>query len=108
MKEFCDSMIVIPNENLLEIIDRKTGLKDSFKIVDNILAEAVRGTSGIMLNNNSGDINLDFADIKTVMQHKGLSIMSIGVSDTSASEAIANAISWYYSSLYNSPRLSTC
>lgn len=92
MAEVCDSRIVIPNENLLGIIDRKTGFKNSFKIVDTILSEAVQGISGIILNNSAGDINLDFADIKTVMQHKGLSLMSIGISETSAAEAINNAL----------------
>lgn len=92
LRKFCDSVIVIQNDNLLSIIDRRLGLKESFKVVDNILAEAVNGTAGVILSEGSNDINLDFADLKTVISHKGSSLMSIGYSNKSATEAIKEAL----------------
>ncbi len=94
LKKESDSIVVIPNEKLLSIIDRKLGLKDSFKIVDSVLAQAVSGTSGIILSSGENDINLDFADLKTVMQYKGMALMGVGehTGDNAAYEAIKTAI----------------
>ena len=94
LKQASDSIVVIPNDKLLSIIDRKLGLKDSFKIVDGVLAQAVSGTSGVILSNGDNDINLDFADLRTVMNHKGMALMGVGEheGDNAAYEAIKAAI----------------
>ncbi len=94
LKKESDSIVVIPNDKLLSIIDRKLGLKDSFKIVDGVLAQAVSGTSGVILSNGDNDINLDFADLQTVMNHKGMALMGVGEyeGDNAAYEAIKAAI----------------
>ena len=94
LKKESDSIVVIPNDKLLSIIDRKLGLKDSFKIVDGVLAQAVSGTSGVILSNGDNDINLDFADLQTVMNHKGMALMGVGEheGENAAYEAIKAAI----------------
>ncbi len=78
LKKESDSIVVIPNDKLLSIIDRRLGLKDSFKIVDGVLAQAVSGTSGVILSSGENDINLDFADLQTVMSHRGMALMGVG------------------------------
>jgi len=94
LKKESDSIVVIPNDKLLSIIDRKLGLKDSFKIVDAVLSQAVSGTSGVILSSGDNDINLDFADLRTVMDHKGMALMGVGEyeGDNAAYEAIKAAI----------------
>jgi len=94
LKKESDSIVVIPNDKLLSIIDRKLGMKESFKIVDSVLAQAVSGTSGVILSNGDNDINLDFADLQTVMSHKGMALMGVGEheGDNAAYEAIKAAI----------------
>lgn len=94
LKKESDSIVVIPNDKLLTIIDRKLGLKESFKIVDSVLAQAVSGTSGVILSSGENDINLDFADLKTVMSHKGMALMGVGEheGENAAYEAIKAAI----------------
>ncbi len=94
LRKESDSIVVVPNEKLLSIIDKKLGIKDSFKIVDGVLAQAVSGTAGVILSNGEFDINLDFADLKTVMSHKGVALMGVGEhqGDNAAYEAIKSAI----------------
>ncbi len=94
LKETSDSIVVIPNDKLLSIIDRKLGMKDSFKIVDSVLAQAVSGTSGVILSSGDNDINLDFADLQTVMSHRGMALMGVGEhqGENAAYEAIKAAI----------------
>lgn len=94
LKRESDSIVVIPNDKLLSIIDPKMGIKDSFKIVDSVLARAVSGTSGVILSSGENDINLDFADLQTVMSHRGLALMGVGEykGENAAYEAIKNAI----------------
>ena len=94
LKNESDSIVVIPNDKLLSIIDPKLGIKDSFKIVDSVLARAVSGTSGVILASGENDINLDFADLRTVMSHRGLALMGVGEykGENAAYEAIKNAI----------------
>jgi len=94
LKNESDSIVVIPNDKLLSIIDKSLGIKDSFKIVDGVLAQAVSGTSGIILSNGEYDINLDFSDLKTVMSHKGMALMGVGEfeGENAAYEAIKAAI----------------
>ncbi|MBD3798390.1 cell division protein FtsZ [Sulfuricurvum sp.] len=94
LKNESDCIVVIPNDKLLSIIDPKMGIKESFKIVDSVLARAVSGTSGVILASGDNDINLDFADLKTVMSHRGLALMGVGEykGENAAYEAIKNAI----------------
>ncbi len=94
LKKESDSIVVIPNDKLLSIIDRKLGMKESFKIVDSVLAQAVSGTSGVILSSGENDINLDFADLQTVMSHKGMALMGVGEheGENAAYEAIKTAI----------------
>ncbi len=94
LKKESDSIIVIPNEKLLSIVDKTLGIKESFKMVDNILARAVSGISNVILSRGEHDINLDFADVNTVMSHRGLALMGVGeaTGPSAAYEAIKNAI----------------
>ena len=94
LKKESDSIVVIPNDKLLAIVEKNLGIKDSFKIVDDVLARAVSGISGVILSYGQNDINLDFADVKTVMSHRGLALMGVGESQgsNSAYEAIKSAI----------------
>ncbi len=94
LRKESDSIVVIPNDKLLSIVDKDLGVKDSFKLVDNILSRAVSGMSSVVLSSGDNDINVDFADIQTIMSHKGMAILGVGESDgdESAVEAIKNAI----------------
>lgn len=94
LKKVSDSIIVIPNDRLMDVIDQDTGMQDAFKIVDNVLYQAVHGMSEVILKPGSGGINVDFADVKTVMQYKGLAIMGIGTAkgENASQEALENAI----------------
>lgn len=80
LKRESDSIIVVPNEKLLAISEKSMGLKESFKMVDDVLAQAVGGISKVILSHGDNDINLDFADVKTVMSHRGLALMGSGYS----------------------------
>jgi cell division protein FtsZ len=94
LRKVTDSIIVIQNDRLLEIVDKKIGMKDAFKIVDNVLYQAVNGMSEVILNPGNSDINTDFADIKTIMQHRGMALMGIGYGkgDNAAELALQSAI----------------
>jgi len=94
LKKESDSIVVIPNDKLLSIVDRNMGIKDSFKLVDSVLAQAVSGTSGVILASGANDINLDFADLQTVMSHRGMALMGVGThtGENAAYEAIKSAI----------------
>ncbi|MDU5325801.1 cell division protein FtsZ [Campylobacter ureolyticus] len=94
LKKECDSILVIPNQKLLSLIDKKAGIKESFKMVDDVLARAVGGMSSIILDSGDSDINLDFADVKKIMSHRGLALMGVGASEgeDAPKEAIQDAI----------------
>ncbi len=94
IKKVSDSIIIVPNDRLLDIIDENIGMKDAFKIIDNILYQAVNGMSEVILNPGNSDINTDFADVKTIMQHKGLALMGIGRAkgEDAALKALEDAI----------------
>jgi cell division protein FtsZ len=94
LKKVSDSIIIVPNDRLLEIIDESVGMKDAFKIIDNILYQAVNGMSEVILNPGNSDINTDFADVKTIMQHKGMALMGIGRAkgENAAQRALEDAI----------------
>ena len=84
LKKETDSIIVVPNERLLSIVEKNLGMRDSFRMVDNVLAQAVGGISNVILSHGANDINLDFADVKTVMSHRGLALMGVGESQGSS------------------------
>ncbi len=88
-----DTIITIPNDRVLQIIDKKTSLLDAFKIVDDVLRQGVQGISELITV--PGIINVDFADVKTIMRDTGSALMGIGVGsgDTRAVEAANAAIS---------------
>lgn len=93
LKENVDTLIVIPNQKLLTIAAEKTPLLETFKRADEVLLQAVKGISDLI--NIRGLINLDFADIRTVMAGKGLAIMGTGAArgDNRAVQAASLAIS---------------
>ncbi len=78
-----DSIVIIPNEKLLSIVEKNLGIKESFRLVDDVLSQAVSGISNVILSHGPNDINLDFADVKTVMSHRGLALMGSGRADGS-------------------------
>ena len=94
LRKESDSIVIIPNDKLLSIVDSKLGIKDSFKIVDDVLTRAVSGMSLVVLSSGQSDINVDFADVQTVMSHRGMALMGIGEStgEEAAIEAIKSAI----------------
>lgn len=94
LKKFSDSIIVIKNDRLREISDIDVTLKDGFSMVDNILYQAVNGMSEVILKPGSSDINVDFADVRTIMQHRGMALMGIGKGkgENAARDALENAI----------------
>ena len=77
MKESVDTLIVIPNDKLLEIVDKNTPMLEAFREADNVLRQGVQGISDLIAV--PGLINLDFADVKTIMSNKGSALMGIGV-----------------------------
>ncbi|MGG4490608.1 MULTISPECIES: cell division protein FtsZ [Bacillaceae] len=93
MKESVDTLIVIPNDRLLEIVDKNTPMLEAFREADNVLRQGVQGISDLIAV--PGLINLDFADVKTIMSNKGSSLMGIGVAtgESRAAEAAKKAIS---------------
>ena len=76
LKEAVDSLLVIPNDKLLEVVDRRTGIQDAFIVVDEVLLRGVQGISDIITK--PGVINVDFADVKSVMLGSGSAILGIG------------------------------
>ena len=79
LRECVDTVITIPNERLLSIIDRRTSLTDSFTLADDVLRQAIQGISDLILV--PGLINLDFADVKTIMSGMGVAMMGTGVAE---------------------------
>lgn len=88
-----DTLIVIPNQRLISLVDRSTSLVDAFKLADNVLLHATRGISDLITE--PGMVNLDFADVRTVMAAKGDALMGVGVGvgEHRAVEAAQQAIS---------------
>lgn len=76
LKEYVDSVIVVPNDKLLQVVGREVSLQDSFSIVDDVLLRGVQGISDIITV--PGIINVDFADVKSVMHSSGSALMGIG------------------------------
>lgn len=92
LKANVDTLIVIPNDKLLQIVDKKTTIPDALKKADEVLQQAVQGITDLITV--PGLINLDFADIKTVMENKGVAHIGIGtaIGDDKAIEAVQQAV----------------
>lgn len=92
LKENVDTLIVIPNDKLLEIVDRRTSMPDALKKADEVLQQAVQGITDLI--NLPALINLDFADVQTVMKDKGMAHIGIGTAkgDEKAIEAVKIAV----------------
>ncbi|MBA3369920.1 MAG: cell division protein FtsZ [Thermoleophilaceae bacterium] len=93
LREQVDTLIIIPNEKLLAIVERRTSIIDAFREADNVLRQGVQGITDLITT--PGLINLDFADVRTIMRDAGSALMGIGTSagENRASEAASNAIS---------------
>ena len=76
LREACDTVVVIPNERLLEVLDKNTSMLDAFKIADDVLRQGVQGICDLITE--PGLINVDFADVRTIMQGAGTALMGIG------------------------------
>src|SRR5437667_4394595 len=93
LREVVDTLIVIPNEKLLAVVERRTSMLDAFREADNVLRQGVQGITDLITV--PGLINLDFADVRTIMRDAGSALMGIGVAsgENRAAEAAKNAIS---------------
>ena len=93
MKEHVDTLVIIANNRLLEIVDKKTPMLQAFQEADNVLRQGVQGISDLITS--PGYVNLDFADVKTVMQTQGSALMGIGTAngENRTAEATKKAIS---------------
>jgi cell division protein FtsZ len=77
LRSCVDTLITIPNQRLLQVVDRRTSLRDAFSVADNVLRQAVQGISDLITT--PGLINLDFADMQTIMSGMGLAVMGTGI-----------------------------
>jgi cell division protein FtsZ len=93
LKQVVDTVITIPNDKLLHTVDRNTSMPQAFMLADEVLRQAVQGISDLILT--PGDINRDFADVKTVMSGMGMALLGTGIADgeSRAVEAAQQAIS---------------
>jgi cell division protein FtsZ len=87
LRQAVDTLIVIPNQRLLEVVDRRTTLKDAFRIVDDILRQAVQSISDLIVV--PGLVNLDFADVRTIMINRGKAIMGTGTAQGETRAVVA-------------------
>jgi len=85
LRATCDTVIVVPNEKLLEVLDRETSMLDAFRIADDVLRQGVQGICDLITL--PGLINLDFADVRTIMKDAGTALMGIGFSATGENRA---------------------
>ncbi|KRL74385.1 cell division protein FtsZ [Ligilactobacillus saerimneri] len=93
LRENVDTLVIISNNRLLEIVDKKTSIMDAFQEADNVLRQGVQGISDLITS--PGYINLDFSDVKTIMQNQGAALMGIGTAngENRVAEATKQAIS---------------
>lgn len=93
LKEHADTLIVIPNDRLLQIVDRKATLQESFRTADDVLRQGIQGISELITI--PGMINLDFADVRTIMSEGGAALMAVGIAsgEDRAQKAAEAAIS---------------
>jgi cell division protein FtsZ len=85
LREACDTVIVIPNDRLLEVLDRSTSMLDAFRVADDVLRQGVQGICDLITM--PGLINLDFADVRTIMRNAGTALMGIGFSSSDENRA---------------------
>jgi cell division protein FtsZ len=85
LRQACDTLIVIPNDRLLEVLDRSTSMLEAFRIADDVLRQGVQGITDLITM--PGLINLDFADVRTVMSNGGSALMGIGFSSQGENRA---------------------
>ncbi|MGQ0809708.1 MAG: cell division protein FtsZ [Nitrospiraceae bacterium] len=78
LRRHVDTLLVIPNQRLLGIVDKATPLLDAFKVADDVLRQAIQGIADVITT--TGHVNVDFADVRTVMTHTGRAVMGMGVS----------------------------
>jgi cell division protein FtsZ len=92
LRSAVDTLIVIPNQHLMRVVDKKTPIKEAFRLADDVLRQGVQGISELITN--LGDMNLDFADVETTMKDQGDALMGIGIGsgDGRAEQAASNAI----------------
>ena len=92
LRQNCDTLIVIPNDRLLEVLDKSTSMLDAFRIADDVLRQGVQGICDLITN--PGLINLDFADVRTIMKDAGSALMGIGFAtgENRAREAAERAL----------------
>jgi cell division protein FtsZ len=92
LRQVCDTVIVIPNDRLLEVLERSTSMLDAFRIADDVLRQGVQGICDLITM--PGLINLDFADVRTIMSDAGSAIMGIGFAtgETRARDAAERAL----------------
>ena len=76
LKEHADTLIIIPNDRLLQIVDKRSGLQEAFKVADDVLRQGIQGISELITI--PGLINLDFADVRTIMSEGGAALMAVG------------------------------
>lgn len=93
LRKYVDTLLVIPNQRLLAIVDKATPLLEAFKVADDVLRQAIQGIADVITT--TGHINVDFADVRTVMTHTGRAVMGMGVArgTNRAIEAAQKAIS---------------
>lgn len=93
LKEKVDTLIIIPNDRLLQVVEKKTSIVDAFRVADDVLRQGVQGITDLITI--PGLINLDFADVRTIMQDAGSALMGIGIAsgENRAPEAAKAAIS---------------
>ena len=98
LKQHVDTLITVPNDRLLQVADKRTPLSDAFRLADDVLRQGIQGISDLITV--PGLINLDFADVKTIMSAAGSALMAIGESsgETRASEAAKQAMSMFFAS----------
>ena len=92
LRKHVDALITIPNQKLMSIITRQTSFKDAFNRVDDVLYNATRGIADLI--SHTGDVNVDFADVRTIMKDMGDALMGIGIAsgEHRAIEAAQNAL----------------
>ena len=93
LRRHVDTLLVIPNQRLLGIVDKSTPLLEAFKVADDVLRQAIQGIADVITT--TGHVNVDFADVRTVMSHTGRAVMGMGISHgpNRAIEAAQKAIS---------------
>jgi len=92
LREHVDTLLVIPNQLLFKVVDKKTNVREAFRVADDVLRQSVQGISDVITV--AGEINIDFADVRTTMEGKGDALMGVGIAagDKRAADAAMAAI----------------